>query len=190
MKNRIFYAAAGIALIFTACSKDKTDTVVLPTTVKTKSITVNFSSSSTFTFFSFRDTTVVANSDSASNKWDFGLRLTTFLVNSHASGPGNAGVILQDGIYDNVSEAPVAGYAYDTTSSQKAIKDGSWYDYNPTTHSFVPKAGKVFIFRTADNHYAKMELLSVGYEPFAGPVPQRLIYNFRYTYQPNSSNKF
>ena len=190
MKNRIFYAAASIALIFTACSKDKTDTVVLPTTVKTKNITVNFSSSSAFTFFSFRDTMVVANSDSASNKWDFGLRLTTFLVNSNASGPGNGGVILQDGIYDNVLEAPLTGYAYDTTSSQKAIKDGSWYDYNPTTHSFVPKAGKVFIFRTADNHYAKMELLGVSYEPFAGPVPQRLIYNFRYTYQPNISNKF
>ena len=190
MKNRIFYAAAGISLFFAACSKDQTDTVVLPTTVKTKSITVNFSSSSTFTFFSFRDTTVVANSDSVSNKWDFGLRLTTFLVNSNASGPGNAGVILQDGISDNVSEAPLTGFAYDTSSTQRAIKDGSWYDYNPTTHSFVPKAGKLFIFRTADNHYAKMELLGVSYEPFAGPVPQRLIYNFRYTYQPNSSNKF
>ena len=86
--------------------------------------------------------------------------------------------------------APSAGYAYDTTSSQKAIKDGSWYDYNPATHAFVPKAGKVFLFRTADGHYAKMELLNVGYEPFAGPVPVRLIYNFRYTYQPNNSNTF
>jgi hypothetical protein len=190
MKHKIIYGSVCLALIFAACSKNKTDVVILPTTVKTKNITVNFSSSSTFTFFSFRDTTVIANSDSASTKWDFALRLTTFLVNSNASGPGNAGVILQNGMYDNIIEAPVSGYAYDTTSSQKAIKDGSWYDYNPTTHSFVPKAGKVFIFRTADGHYAKMELLSVSYEPFAGPVPQRLIYNFRYTYQPNSSTKF
>ncbi|HEY6063589.1 MAG TPA: HmuY family protein [Chitinophagaceae bacterium] len=189
MKNRIIYGAVFMTLILAACSK-KDNTVVLPETVKTKSMTVNFSSSSSFTFFSFRDTTVIANSDSASSKWDFALRLTTFLVNSNASGPGNAGVILQDGIYDNVSVAPSAGYAYDTTSSQKAIKDGSWYDYNPTTHSFVPKAGKVFIFRTADGHYAKMELLSVSYEPFTGPVPVRLIYNFRYTYQPNNSYTF
>ncbi len=189
MKNKIIFGSVLLTLIFAACTK-KDNTVVLPTTVKTKNITVNFSPTSTFTFFSFRDTTIVANSDSATAKWDFGLRLTTFLVNSYASGPGNAAVILQDGIYDNVTEAPAAGYAYDTTSSQKAIKDGSWYDYNPTTHSFVPKAGKVFIFRTADGHYAKMELLGVSYEPFAGPVPVRLIYNFRYTYQPNNSNKF
>jgi len=132
----------------------------------------------------------VANFDSASTKWDFGLRLTTFLVNNYSSGPGNGGVILQDALYDNVTAAPASGYAYDTTSSQRLIKDGSWYDYNPTTHSFVPKAGKTFIFRTADGHYAKMELLSVSYEPFVGPVPQRLIYSFRYTYQPNNDTKF
>ena len=189
MKNKLISGLALVAIVITACSK-KDNTVVLPTTVKTKSMTVNFSPASSFTFFSFRDTTVIANADSATVKWDFALRLTTFLVNSNASGPGNAGAILQDGIYDNVSVAPSAGYAYDTTSSQKAIKDGSWYDYNPTTHAFVPKAGKVFIFRTADGHYAKMELLSVGYEPFTGQVPVRLIYNFRYTYQPNSSTKF
>ena len=190
MKNRIIYAAVITSLFFAACSKDKTVVTPLPTTVKTKSITVNFSPSSSFTFFSFRDTSIVANSDSATSKWDFALRLTTFLVNSNASGPGNAGVILQDALYDNVMVAPSSGYAYDSTSSQRAIKDGSWYDYNPTTHSFVPKAGKTFIFRTADGHYSKMELLGVGYEPFTGPVPQRLIYSFRYTYQPNSDNKF
>ena len=191
MKKSISIPVILVTLIFTACSKkDSTVATVTPTTVKTKSITVNFSSSASYTFFSFRDTTVVANADSASAKWDFGLRLTTFLVNSYASGPGNAGVILQDGIYDNVTAAPASGYAYDTTSSQRAIKEGSWYDYNPTTHSFVPKAGKIFIFRTADGHYAKMELLNVGYEPFTGPVPQRLIYTFRFTYQPNNKNTF
>lgn len=189
MKNRIITGIVFMAVIFSACSK-KDSTVILPTTVKTKTITVNFSSASPFTFFSFRDTAVVANADSASAKWDFGLRFTTFLVNSNASGPGNAGVILQNGVYDNVTTAPTSGFAYDTSSTQRAIKDGSWYDYNPITHSFAPKAGKVFIFRTADGHYAKMELLGVSYEPFAGPAPQRLIYNFRYTFQPNSSNTF
>lgn len=188
MKKWTLYAVTITALIFTACKKDNTVTPV--PVVKTKSITVNFSSSSAFTFFSFRDTAVVANTDSASLKWDFGLRLTTFLVNSHASGPGNGGVILQDGIYSNLAQAPVNGYAYDTTLTQKAIKDGSWYDYNPATHAFAPKAGKIFIFRTADGHYAKMELLNVDYEPFVGPAPVRLIYTFRYTYQPGNSSGF
>lgn len=189
MKNILLISTLLTTLIFASCSK-KDSTVVLPATVKTKSITVNFSSLSPYTFFSFRDTSIVANSDSASAKWDFALRFTTFLVNSYSSGPGNAGAILQDGVYDNVTAAPISGFAYDTSATQRAIKDGSWYDYNLTTHSFVPKAGKVFLFRTADGHYAKMELLGVSYEPFAGPVPQRLIYNFRYTYQPNNTNTF
>ena len=188
MKKQILGMAAIAALCITACKKD--DAVQPAPVVKTKSITVNFSPSSSFTFFSFRDTAVVANSDSASLKWDFGLRLTTFLVNSHASGPGNGGAILQDGIYASLAQAPTSGYAYDTASSQRAIKDGSWYDYNPATHVFIPKAGKVFIFRTADGHYAKMELLNVDYEPFVGPTPVRLIYTFRYTYQPGNSSVF
>lgn len=190
MKTRIVLSAAAVTLLLASCKKDNTTPGPVPPTVKTKSITVNFSTATPFTFFSFRDTSVVANSDSATTKWDFGLRLTTFLVNSSASGPGNAGVILLNTPYDNVTTAPASGYAYDTTASQRAIKDGSWYNYNPVTHVFTPRAGLTFVFRTANSHYAKMELLSVDYEPFTGMVPQRLIYTFRYTYQPNINSSF
>lgn len=193
MKKFLFFTTTlGLLFSVVSCSKDKTtNPVVTQPFTKTKDITVNFSNSSTFTFFSFRDTTVIANTDSASAKWDFGLRLTTFLVNSNSSGPGNAGVIMQDGIFDNIKTAPATGYAYDTTASQRAIKDGSWYDYNPATRSFVPKAGKIFIFRAGDGtHYAKMEILSATYAPFAGPVPQQIIYKIRFTYQPDVSRNF
>lgn len=190
MKTRFVLSAAVITLILASCKKDSTTVQPLPTTTKTKSITVNFSPSSAFTFFSFKDTSVVANSDSATTKWDFALRLTTFLVNSNSSGPGSGGAILLNTPYDNVTTAPASGYAYDTTASQRAIKDGSWYDYNPVTHVFTPKAGQTFIFRTANGHYAKMELLAVDYEPFTGMVPQRLIYTFRYIYQPNTNSSF
>lgn len=182
---------AATAMIFMLSSCSKNDDVVTPTTVeKTDSLKVNFSSNSSFTFFSFKNDAVVANSDSATSKWDFGLRFTTFVLNSYAYGPGNAGAILDNGIYSNITAAPSAGYAYDTTVSQKGIKDGAWYDYNPATHAFSPKAGKVFFFRTADNKYVKMELLAVDYEPFVGPAPVRLIYRFRYTYQSNGSTNF
>ena len=162
----------------------------MTTIQKTDSLKVNFRSSAPFTFFSFKNDALVANSDSASTKWDFGLRFTTFILNSHTYGPGNAGAILQNSIYSSVTTAPDNGYAYDTASSQKAIKDGSWYDYNTTTHVFAPKAGQTFIFRTADNFYVKMELLAVDYEPFSGPAPVRLIYRFRYTYQSDGSKNF
>jgi hypothetical protein len=192
MKKTIFnlaVAAVSGVFILSACSKsDPTPVVTIIT--KTDSIKVNFSPVAPFTFFSFKNDALVANSDSATTKWDFGLRFTTFILNSHAYGPGNAAAILQSSIYANVTNAPDAGYAYDTTTTQKGIKDGSWYDYNPATHAFTPKAGQTFIFRTADNFYVKMELLAVDYEPFAGPTPNRLIYRFRYTYQANGTKAF
>jgi hypothetical protein len=183
--------AAATAMIFmlNSCTKSG-DAVAVTTIEKTDSVKVNFSSGTAFTFFSFKNDAVVANSDSASTKWDFGLRFTTFILNSYAYGPGNAGAILNNGIYSSITAAPSTGYAYDTSSSQKGIKDGSWYDYNPVTHAFAPKAGKMFFFRTADNKYVKMELLAVDYEPFVGPTPVRLIYRFRYTYQANGTTNF
>ena len=185
------YALFAAFAIFFLSSCAKTDTVATVTLVqKTDSLKVNFSSAAPFTFFSFKNDALVANSDSATLNWDFGLKFTTFILNSHAYGPGNTGAILQNSIYSNVTTAPDAGYAYDTSSSQKAIKDGSWYDYNLATHVFSPKAGQTFIFRTADNYYVKMELLAVDYEPFTGRVPVRLIYRFRYTYQSSGAKNF
>ena len=191
--KKMIYSSAAIAIsamfLLSSCSKD--DTAAAITTIqKTDSLKVYFSSSAPFAFFSFKNDALVANTDSASTNWDFGLRFTTFILNSHTYGPGNAGAILQNSIYSNVTTAPDNGYAYDTTASQKAIKDGSWYDYNLTTHAFAPKAGQTFIFRTADNHYVKMELLAVDYEPFVGPTPVRLIYRFRYTYQSSGGKDF
>jgi len=182
-------AAISVIIAFSSCTRNAT-TPPITSIEKTDSLKVNFSSSSPFAFFSFKNGAIVANSDSATLAWDFGLRFTTFILNSNAFGPGNAGAILQNNIYTAVTAAPSTGYAYDTTTSQKGIKDGSWYDYNPVTRSFAPKAGKTFIFRTANNFYVKMELLAVDYEAFIGPIPLRLIYRFRYTYQANGTTVF
>jgi hypothetical protein len=187
LASAVLFSTALITL--TSCSKDD-EQQPITITEKTDSIKVNFNAVAPFTFFSFKNGAVVANTDSASTKWDFGLRFTTFILNSNTYGPGKAGAILQNTIYSTVTAAPESGYAYDTTASQKAIKDGSWYNYNPVTRTFSPKAGQTFIFRTADNNYVKMELLAVDYEPFAGQVPVRLIYRFRYTYQANGTKNF
>lgn len=176
-------------LFFSSCNKDH-NTMVTAVVADTTVVPVNFSSSSPYAFFSFKNNAIVNNTDSATSKWDFGLRLTTFLVNSNASGPGNAGVVLQTGLFDNITSAPTTGYAYDTTSSRLAITDGSWYNYDINTHVFTPSPGKVFVFRTADNHYAKMEILNVTYEPFTGPVPQVIDYKIRFVYQSDGSVNF
>jgi hypothetical protein len=179
-----------IAIVISIFSCKKKDVTTTTPIEKTDSLKVSFSPTAPYTFFSFKNDAKVSNSDSASSNWDFGLRFTTFIVNSFSSGPGGGGAILATGTYAGATSAPTSGYGYDTTTSQKAIKDGTWYDYNVTTHLFSPKAGKLFFFKTADGKYVKMELLAVDYEPFVGPVPVTLIYRFRYTYQPNGSANF
>ena len=181
-------AMTGI-LFLTSCDKEN-DATSQPIHADTAIVVVNFNAGTPFTLFSFKNKAAVNNTDSVSNKWDFALRLTTFLVNSNASGPGNAGVIVQNGIFDNITTAPTSGYAYDTAAGKLAIKDGSWYNYNPTTHAFAPIPGKIFIFRTADNHYAKMEILEVTYEPFVGPTPQKIDYKIRVVYQADGTVNF
>jgi hypothetical protein len=168
--------------------------VSAPAITVTDSIEIPFSTNN-YTFYSFKDSSVVANSDSATTKWDFGIRLVNIIVNSHASGPGNAGVITESGLFDNFAAAPSSGYAYDTTTTSLGIDAGvtnGWYDYDINTHAFSPKAGRFFVIRTADNHYAKLEILAVNYAGFVSPTapPTTLIYKFRYTYQADGSRNF
>ena len=175
-----------------SCKKDSSINPT-PAVTKTDSIQVAFDPAAPNTFFSFKNDAVVANSDSATANWDFGVRNVNFIINSHASGPGNAGVITQTGIYDSYTQAAQGGYAYDTSSTQLAIDAGfttGWYIYNTTTHAFSPKAGQFFVIRTADNHYVKMEILSVNYVPFTGQVPVTLVYKFSFAYQADGSTTF
>lgn len=190
MKQTIM-ASLAVVILFASCKKDP-ETPAVTTLSGTKTLSVNFSSTAAYTYFRFSDSAVLTTTDSATNKWDFALRLTTFLVNSNTSGPGNAAVILKSSTtFDAEKTAPTTNYAFDTATTKRAIKDGSWYTYNPTTHAFTPIAGQVFIFKTADGaHYAKMELLSVDYAPFVGPTPTTLLYKFRYTYQASGSITF
>lgn len=191
--KKVLFVCSLAAVVFTACKKDEpAPAVTVVSGTKTISVSFDPAGVTPFTFFRFSDSSVVANSDSASTNWDFGMRFTNFIINSNASGPGNAGVILQDGAFDQITSAPTSGYAFDTTATNTAIGNyTNWATYNPQTYSFVPIAGKTFIFKTADGaHYAKMEMLSVNYGPFVGQTPTTLLYTFRYTYQGNGSTNF
>jgi len=162
-----------------------------PSVTTTDSIVIPFSSNS-YTLFSLKDSSIVPNSDSVSSDWDIGIRFVDIIVNSHASGPGSGGVITQTGIFDNYILAPSNGYAFDTTSTNLAIDAGlttGWYNYNDATHAFNPKAGLFFVIRTADNHYAKLEITAVDYAGYVSPTapPTTLIYHFRYSYQSDGS---
>lgn len=176
----------------TSCKDKKVETKV----VVTDSLVMDFKTNH-YAFYSLSEGKEIPLSDSATTRWDFGVNLATIILNSNASGPGQAGVIVRAGNYESATSAPTEGYAYDTTFMKLAINSnpfspGAWYDYVPATHAFSPKAGLYFILKTADGKYAKLEILEVkyaDYEPGA-MYPKNLIYKFRYTYQSNGSVNF
>ncbi len=181
-----------INLLFTSCGKE--DVEVQPLNTITKNLLVSASDQGAFVLFSFEKDTSISNTLMQSTDWDFGLKLISFTLNSGVSGPGNAGVIIQDGVFDNIKTAPNTGYKVDAQGSP-AIKD-EWYDYNSTTRSFSPKAGKVFIFKNAKGKYAKMEILKGDPTDDNGTVvipparPTKIKYTIRYVYQPDGSLNF
>lgn len=190
MKKMFIVGAAALGL-FAACKKtENTPTVTVISGIKTISVPFDPMGTKPFTLFRFSDSSVVANTDSATNKWDFGMRFTNIILNKGFRGPGEAGVILQDGVFDQITAAPSTGYAYDTSATQKAIRSyTAWATY--ANQVFTPIAGKVFYFRTGDgSHYAKLEMLSVEYAPFVGSQPTTILYKFRYVYQSNGSLNF
>jgi hypothetical protein len=189
-------ACAALVTGLISCS-EKGGNSSLPAVSKTDSIAAPFSTTKPFTYFSFKNDAIVSGTDSATTNWDFAFRFVNIIVNSHASGPGNVGVITQSGIYESFMQAPATGYGFDTTTTQLAINArdrdaNAWYLYDPSVHALTPKAGKFFVFRTTDNKYVKMEILSVTTDvPFTNPIPPDTIwYKFRYAYQADGSRNF
>lgn len=193
MKYSVFVFAA-ILVLAMSCKKEKEPT---PATVATIDFLVNGSATQgNYDFFSFASGAKVAASDSNSTKWDFAMRFETFIINSNASGPGTAGVQVLNQTFDAVTAAPETGYKYDTAVAQKAVKGADWYTYNPATRSFAPVAGKTFVFRTATNKYAKLEVLSADPADDAGNLvvpptrPTKIKYKIRIGYQASGSKNF
>ncbi|HMQ07897.1 MAG TPA: HmuY family protein [Saprospiraceae bacterium] len=190
-----FILLAMVAMLtITACSKE--EVVQLPLEATTTSFLTNGMNQGSFTLFSFENHNVVQQTDSASVQWDFGMRFVTFIFNSGMSGPGNAGVQVVTGVFDEIDEAPEAGYLTDTGTDNLAVKDDDWFVYNPVTRSFAPKAGQVFLIKTAQNKYAKMEVLTAdptdddGNEVVPPTRPTKIKYTIRYVYQPSGSKSF
>ena len=194
MKTNFFFFTLlfAIGLSISSCTKDKDPEPL-------EAITVEFSAAASpfgpYSLFSFEKGESVSAAEMSTSNWDFGMRLTTMLINSGSSGTGDAGVIIQNGIFDEIPEAPESGYKTDETGNL-AVKDADWYSYNPVTHTFAPKAGVVFIIRTAKGKYAKMEVIKADPTDDEGNVvvpptqPTKIRYSIRYVYQEDGSRSF
>jgi hypothetical protein len=190
------FCSLGLALLATLLSACKEDEVVEPVKVEAKTFRNLAADAGTprtgrYTLFRFSDGAIVPTADSASTKWDIGFKATTIIVNGGTSGPGKGGAQVLSGIYSELLEAPIDGYAVDALPNY-AIPTGSdkgWYNYNPSANVITPIAGKIIVIRTADGKYAKMEILSYYENAPASPVPtdKSRYYTFRYGYQPDGS---
>ena len=213
MRTRsIALAACSIAIILFSCKKDE---ITAPVILEIKTVTdlpgdtiIGMTSfgqpygSGKYTLFSLETNKVIANSDSASSKWDIGFRGTTIITNSGNSGPGAAGAFVYVGTYTDLKQIPVDSiFRTDNAPTAYAIKTGSgngWYTYNGATQLVTPIPGRVLVFRTASGKYAVMEILNYykgGVTPAASAsdndkLMKQRYYTFRFTFQPNGGKVF
>ncbi len=154
-----------------------------------------------FTFFNLATGQIVANSDSATNKWDIGFRGTTIITNNGTSGPGLGGAFVQVGLFNEVAKVATDSIIRIDNAPNFAIKIGSnkgWYVYDGPNNLITPIPGRVLVIKTATEKYAKVEIINYykgGVTPAATAsdavkLSQQRYFSFRYTYQASGSTTF
>lgn len=218
MKNVIFSTLA-LAVLFTACKKDKTITPADPNaygvTVSGKIVSVKNLPADTivglvsgqpvgvgkYAFFNLRTNSWVPNSDSASTNWDLAFSGTTIRINGGTSGTGSGGAFVWVGAFDNLAAIPADSVFKTDNFPTYAITKGSgkgWYSYDGATNLLTPVPGRVLVIRTANGKYAKVEILNYyrgGVTPSASATDaiktnEQRYYTFRYTFQASGSTTF
>lgn len=204
-RNFITLFLAVTALVFTSCSNDddNNNQNTGPVTVETQTFTNLFAnqtggqgeaSGGSYTKFSFSQNAVVTGDD-----WDVAFRGTTILVNGGAAmatdepaRTGQGAVATLSGVlFNEVSAIPTTGFTQDSATGY-AIPTGSgngWYSYNSETHIITAVAGKVFVVKTHDGKYAKMEILSYYKDAPSNPTieTETRYYTFNFAYQPEGT---
>ncbi len=204
----ISFLLSGLALGQWACNTDDTPAVVPVVAQTVRNLPADpitgvnpttgqpLGTTGRFTLYNLRDNKTVANTDSATNKWDVGFRGTTIIVNGGAIRSGQGGAYVHTGTFEEFTTVPTsATFGQDQSATSLAIVAASgrgWYNYNAPANLITPIPGRVLVIRTGDGKFAKMEILSY-YENAPTTVdPNRdrqRFYTFRYVYQPDGSMK-
>jgi len=149
-----------------------------------------------FTKFSFSQDAIVTD-----DSWDIAFRGTTIIVNGgtaigitdEPTRTGNGAVSIVSNTLDAVTSIPNASTFNQDGTNTYAIPTGSgngWYNYDGATNLVTPIAGKIFVVKTHDGKYAKMEIISYYKDAPANPDATSLTryFTFKYVYQPSGTS--
>ncbi|MEC8025627.1 MAG: HmuY family protein, partial [Myxococcota bacterium] len=139
------------------------------------SVTVDATSKTEWTYYSFKLPGVVAEGDD----WDLAFQRSFIKANGGASGDGPVIVTHIDENFAEVTKAPDEGYRYASTDEDGEPvyafdADGNWYDYDISTHILTPK-NRTYVVRTATGFY-KMAVLDY----YGGDAPTSAVYEFQW----------
>ena len=149
-----------------------------------------------FEKFSFSEGDTVSH-----DNWDVAFSGTTIIVNGGDSynvnqpeRTGNAAVYIATGVMSDIRTLDLSKLEQDNTSGPAIVDDlgisgNGWASYEMSTHIISPIAGRILVFRTHDNKYAKMEILYFYDSPDPQPSEGDYggFYTFNYVYQANST---
>ena len=162
------------ALEFEPAPPQPVDTAL--TSVVYDTVTIDAHDEVAWRFFDFDRASPVVPPDTAG--WDLAFRRFTIVA---AAEIVDLGVLA----FEEATEAPAAGYVASTfgrDTLNTAID--RWYSYSVLSHLLEPN-GHVYVVRTAESRYAKLELLSYYCPGVVAGCP-----TFRYVFQPNGERGF
>jgi hypothetical protein len=194
-------------LLFTSCEKTLNNDVIAEDVITfveldASQYTVNQLDSSLtgkYEKFSFSKGDTVSH-----DNWDVAFKGSTIIINGGESYEqdqpnrvGDAAVYIATGVMSDVRAVDVSKFSQDDTTGPAIIDDlgisgQGWASYDMGTHILSPIAGRILVFRTHDNKYAKMEIIYF----YDSPNPQPLegdyggFYTFNYVYQSEEEINF
>jgi hypothetical protein len=192
-------------LLFTSCEKNSpeeifwwhdADIVELDASNYELSI-IDTSATGDFIKFSFSEGDIVTNEN-----WDVAFRGTTLIVNGGEKAnidqpdrTGNAAVYIDIGSMSQINSVDTNRLLQDNSSGSAILKNimiddlgvsgQGWASYSFGTHLFSPRAGRILVFRTHNNKYAKMEIIYFydSLNPVTSDGDIGGFYTFNYVYQ-------
>ena len=166
-------------LLFTSCEKNSTEEILWwhdadVVELDASDFELNIADTSAtgnFVKFSFSQGNTVTHEN-----WDVAFRGTTLIINggekANVDQPdrtGNAAVYIEIGSMSEIVSVDTSRLLQDNSSGSAILNNvmiddlgvsgQGWASYSFSTHLFSPRAGRILVFRTHDNKYAKMEII-------------------------------